>query len=192
MCIRDTRRTSCPVSSAIRCRSRCARGTPRVWIPTSATRSRWGLPSTISCAIRVRLLWIASASSRIFSADTPAWLNGWAESACGRGQAGTSDSFPASLDRVKGVRVGQDCSGSCGRRRRLRCRPSGSAAKASLAMPFKAMPALPAWPSLSPRASVGTDRSIHPNSPQPLRSQRLRCRPSGSDRRSMRIHRNRY
>ena len=32
--------------------------------------------STISCAIRVRLRWIASPSSRIFSEETPAWLNG--------------------------------------------------------------------------------------------------------------------
>ena len=32
--------------------------------------------STISWAIRVRLRWIASPSSRIFSEETPAWLNG--------------------------------------------------------------------------------------------------------------------
>jgi len=31
---------------------------------------------------------------------------------------------------------------------------SGRAAKASLAMPFEAMPALPAWPSVLSRASV--------------------------------------
>ncbi len=44
--------TSTPLNSSISRRRRCASGTPRVWMPTSATRSRSGFPSMISCAIR--------------------------------------------------------------------------------------------------------------------------------------------
>src|SRR4029453_11633607 len=80
-----------------------------------ATRSRSVFPSTISCAMRFRLRWIASPSSRTFSEETPAWLNGSASRMCRRRRACASDSFPASLDRVKGVRVAQDCSGKSGR-----------------------------------------------------------------------------
>src|SRR5436190_2179974 len=52
--------TSVPASSAMRRRRRWASGTPRVWMPTSATRSSSGLASTISCAIRVSVGSIAS------------------------------------------------------------------------------------------------------------------------------------
>src|ERR687895_859656 len=55
-----------PLKSSISRRSRWASGTPRVWMPTSATRSSSGFPSTISCAIRRRLFAIACSSSSVF------------------------------------------------------------------------------------------------------------------------------
>src|SRR6478752_3175078 len=61
--------TSVPESSAIRRRSRCASGTPRVWMPTSATLPRSAFPSTISCAIRVIAFAIASASRTVVPAE---------------------------------------------------------------------------------------------------------------------------
>src|SRR5215218_4620758 len=57
--------TSMPVNSWIRPRRRCASGTPRVWMPTSATRSSAGFASTISWAMRLRLLAIACSSRRV-------------------------------------------------------------------------------------------------------------------------------
>src|SRR5919106_6867411 len=81
--------TSVPVNSSIRRRSRWATGTPRVWMPTSAVRSRSGFLSTISWAMRPTVRRRASPSSKSF-----------AVSAC----AATSNSFPASRDRVKGAR----------------------------------------------------------------------------------------
>src|SRR5829696_2092526 len=68
---------STPPSSEICLRSRCAIGTPRVWIPTSARRSSSALPSTISCAIRLSVRAIASGSSRTFEAEISA---GWRKS----------------------------------------------------------------------------------------------------------------
>src|SRR5215211_1801745 len=65
---------STPPSSEICRRSRCAIGTPRVWMPTSARRSSSALPSTISCAIRRSVRAIASESSRTFEAEISA---GW-------------------------------------------------------------------------------------------------------------------
>ena len=53
-----------PARSSIRRASRCASGTPRVWIPTSATSSSSGLPSMISWAILERVLSSPSASRR--------------------------------------------------------------------------------------------------------------------------------
>src|SRR6185437_8024601 len=58
----------------------------------------------ISCAIRERVRRSASASSRILPAGASTALTTRARST-GCGQAGASDSFPASLDRVKGVRL---------------------------------------------------------------------------------------
>ena len=52
--------------SSIRRARRRASGTPRVWIPTSATSSSAGLPSMISWAILERVLPSPSASRRIF------------------------------------------------------------------------------------------------------------------------------
>ena len=63
----DARRA--PRSAA---RRRCASGTPRVWMPTSATSSRSGLRSMISCAIRESVRSIASSSSRSLAAASRA------------------------------------------------------------------------------------------------------------------------
>src|SRR5919106_1575423 len=81
--------TCVPVNSSISRRSRWATGTPRVWMPTSAVRPRSGFLSTISWAMRPTVRRRASPSSKSF-----------AVSAC----AATSNSFPASRDRVKGAR----------------------------------------------------------------------------------------
>ena len=71
LCIRSSRYsvmssaptgTSCPVISRSRAASRVAIGTPRVRTPTSARRSSPRLRSTISCAIRVSVRPIRSAS----------------------------------------------------------------------------------------------------------------------------------
>ena len=72
-------------------RSRWASGTPRVWIPTSATSSSSGLRSMISCAIRES---VRSSASRRGGAWRPKGA-----------QTYSSNSFPASLDRVKGNRA---------------------------------------------------------------------------------------
>src|SRR5215210_1396444 len=68
---------STPPSSEICLRSRCAIGTPRVWMPTSARWSSSALLSTISCAIRRSVRAIASESSRTFEAEISA---GWRKS----------------------------------------------------------------------------------------------------------------
>jgi hypothetical protein len=44
-----------------------ASGTPRVWMPTRATRSRSAFRSTISCAIRESVREIAASSRRAFA-----------------------------------------------------------------------------------------------------------------------------
>ena len=54
-----------PARSSIRRASRRASGTPRVWIPTSATSSSSGLPSMISWAMRERVRPSPSASRRV-------------------------------------------------------------------------------------------------------------------------------
>src|SRR2546429_978223 len=90
-----------PARSSISRRRRCASGTPRVWMPTSATRVRSGFASMISWAIRVSVRRRASASRRTRPAGASTALTGWAASTvCG--QAASCDSFPASLDRLKG------------------------------------------------------------------------------------------
>src|SRR3954464_7083650 len=93
-----------PARSSTRRRRRWAIGTPLVWIPTRATRERAGLATSMSCAIGESVRRIASASSRILPAGASTALTTQAGST-GCGQAGASDSFPASLDRVKGVRL---------------------------------------------------------------------------------------
>ena len=93
-----------PARSSISRRRRCASGTPRVWMPTSATRVRSGFASMISCAIRDSVRRSASASSRTVPAGASTALTAQAGSTvCG--QPDSYDSFPASLDRLKGVRV---------------------------------------------------------------------------------------
>src|SRR6266542_808906 len=77
--------SSVPVRSAIRRRRRCASGTPRWWMPTSATSSSSSFRSMISCAMRESVRSIASASRTTFPADTLAWLKAQAGSGlCGR------------------------------------------------------------------------------------------------------------
>src|SRR6266508_1079520 len=103
-----------PARSSTRRRRRCASGTPRVWIPTSATRERSGFASISSCAIRESVRARPSLSRRTFSGAATRALRARTGSAvCG--QAASFDSFPASLDRLKGVR-------SCGT---LSARPDG-------------------------------------------------------------------
>src|SRR5215210_3172869 len=92
-----------PARSSIRRRRRCASGTPRVWMPTRATRERSGLASMISCAMRVRVRLSASSSSRTLPTGASTAFKAQAGSTvCGH--AGAYDSFPASLVRAKGVR----------------------------------------------------------------------------------------
>ena len=74
-------------------------------------RRRSGSASMISCAIRESVRESASASRRSFP-DASAVLMARQASTV-RGRASSSDSFPASLDRVKGVRV-VDHSNVCG------------------------------------------------------------------------------
>ena len=64
--------TSTPLNSSISRRRRCASETPRVWMPTSATRSSSGFRSTISCAIRGSVRESASASRMTRCADVGA------------------------------------------------------------------------------------------------------------------------
>src|SRR5712691_5602986 len=93
-----------PARSSISRRRRCASGTPRVWIPTSATRERSGFASMISCAIRDSVRRSASASRRTVPDGASTMVTALAGSTvCGR--VASYDSFPASLDRLKGVRV---------------------------------------------------------------------------------------
>ena len=81
----------------------CAAGRKAVWIPTSATRERSGFASISSCAIRESVRARPSLSRRTFSGETTPALRAQPGSAvCG--QAASFDSFPASLDRLKGVR----------------------------------------------------------------------------------------
>src|SRR6186997_2189894 len=103
-----------PARSSISRRRRCASGTPRVWMPTSATRVRSGFASMISCAIRDSVRRSASASRRTVPAGTSTALTVQPGSTvCG--QPDSYDSFPASLDRLKGVRVVRDSKGFAGR-----------------------------------------------------------------------------
>src|SRR3989442_972841 len=72
-------------------------------------------------------------------------------------------------------------------RRRLTAPRSGRAAKASLAMPLKAMPVLPAWPSAIARASVCVVDLEQAEKRFARLTRALRAREPGEDRRALTV-----
>src|SRR2546423_8483037 len=106
--------TSRLVNSSIRRLSRCESGTPRVWIPTSATFSRSGLASMISCAIRESVRSTSSPSSRTFSRSVCATLT--RAGTVRKGQAASfATPFRPHGTGLKGFVIGRDLSASIGR-----------------------------------------------------------------------------